>query len=90
VIVGATGVWKYDKLERALRPEQGILGLRKELKLFANLRPAVLYDELVSSSPLKPEKVRGLDILIVRELNGDTLFRPAAGHAQGAGRRVRR
>jgi 3-isopropylmalate dehydrogenase len=48
VIVGATGVWKYDKLERALRPEQGILGLRKELKLYANLRPAVLYDELVS------------------------------------------
>jgi len=47
--VGATGVWKYDKLERALRPEQGILGLRKELNLFANLRPAVLYDELIGS-----------------------------------------
>ena len=74
VIVGATGVWKYDKLERALRPEQGILGLRKELKLFANLRPAVLYDELIGSSPLKPEKVRGLDILIVRELIGDVYF----------------
>jgi 3-isopropylmalate dehydrogenase len=74
VIVGATGVWKYDKLERALRPEQGILALRKELKLFANLRPAVLYDELIGSSPLKPEKVRGLDILIVRELNGDIYF----------------
>jgi 3-isopropylmalate dehydrogenase len=74
VIVGATGVWKYDKLERALRPEQGILALRKELKLYANLRPAILYDELVSSSPLKPEKVRGLDILIVRELNGDIYF----------------
>jgi uncharacterized membrane protein YccC len=74
VIVGATGVWKYDNLEPALRPEQGILGLRKELKLFANLRPAVLYDELVGSSPLKPEKVRGLDILIVRELIGDIYF----------------
>jgi 3-isopropylmalate dehydrogenase len=74
VIVGATGVWEYDKLERALRPEQGILGLRKELKLFANRRPAVLYDELIGSSPLKPEKVRGLDILIVRELNGDIYF----------------
>jgi 3-isopropylmalate dehydrogenase len=74
VIVGATGVWKYDKLERALRPEQGILALRKELKLFANLRPAFLYDELVGSSPLKPEKVRRLDILIVRELNGDIYF----------------
>jgi 3-isopropylmalate dehydrogenase len=69
VIVGATGVWKNDKLERALRPEQGILALRKELKLYANLRPAVLHDELV-----KPEKVRGLDILIVRELNGDIYF----------------
>jgi 3-isopropylmalate dehydrogenase len=73
-MVGATGVWKYDKLEPALRPEQGILGLRKELKLFANLRPAFLYDALVGSSPLKPEKVRGLDILIVRELNGDVYF----------------
>jgi 3-isopropylmalate dehydrogenase len=57
-----------------LRPKQGILALRKELKLYTNLRPAVLYDELVSSSPLKPEKVRGLDILIVRELNGDIYF----------------
>jgi hypothetical protein len=74
VIVGATGVWKYDNLEPALRPEQGILGLRKELKLFANLRPAVLYDELIGSSPLKPEKVRGLDILIVRDLIGDIYF----------------
>src|SRR4029077_14074641 len=52
VIVGATGVWKNDKLERALRPEQVILALRKELKLYANLRPAVLHDELVN-----PEKV---------------------------------
>jgi 3-isopropylmalate dehydrogenase len=74
VLVGATGVWKYDKLERALRPEQGILELRKELQLYANLRPAYLYDELVGSSPMKPEKVRGLDILIVRELNGDIYF----------------
>jgi 3-isopropylmalate dehydrogenase len=80
VMVGATGVWNYDKLEPALRPEQGILGLRKELKLFANLRPAFLYDELVGSSPLKPEKVRGLDILIVRELNGDVYF----GQPRGA------
>jgi 3-isopropylmalate dehydrogenase len=74
VIVGATGVWKYDNLEPALRPEQGILGLRKELELFANLRPTILYDELIGSSPLKPEKVRGLDILIVRELIGDIYF----------------
>jgi 3-isopropylmalate dehydrogenase len=65
-----------------LRPEQGILGLRKELKLFANLRPAVLYDELIGSSPLKPEKVRGLDILIVRELNGDIYFGQPRGMRQ--------
>jgi 3-isopropylmalate dehydrogenase len=82
VILGATGVWKYDKLERALRPEQGMLALRKELKLYANLRPAILYDELVSSSPLKPEKVRGLDILIVRELNGDIYFGQPRGIRQ--------
>jgi 3-isopropylmalate dehydrogenase len=82
VMVGATGVWKYDNLEPALRPEQGILGLRKELKLFANLRPAVLYDELIGSSPLKPEKVRGLDILIVRELIGDIYFGQPRGQRE--------
>jgi 3-isopropylmalate dehydrogenase len=74
VLFGAVGDWKYDKLERALRPEQAILGLRKHLQLFANLRPAVCYDELVHASSLKPELVAGLDILIIRELTGDIYF----------------
>ncbi len=74
ILFGAVGDWKYDSLERALRPEQAILGLRKHLTLFANFRPAILYPELVGASTLKPEVVSGLDILIVRELNGDIYF----------------
>ena len=74
ILFGAVGDWKYDTLERALRPEQAILGLRKHLTLFANFRPAILYPELVGASTLKPEVVSGLDILIVRELNGDIYF----------------
>jgi 3-isopropylmalate dehydrogenase len=74
ILFGAVGDWKYDKLERALRPEQAILGLRKHLSLFANLRPAILYPELAGASTLKPEVVSGLDILIVRELTGDIYF----------------
>jgi 3-isopropylmalate dehydrogenase len=74
VLFGAVGDWKYDTLERALRPEQAILGLRKNLKLFANLRPAILYADLANASTLKPEVVSGLDILIVRELTGDIYF----------------
>jgi 3-isopropylmalate dehydrogenase len=74
VLFGAVGDWKYDKLERALRPEQAILGLRKHLGLFANLRPALCYAELTHASSLKPELVAGLDILIVRELTGDIYF----------------
>lgn len=74
VLFGAVGDWKYDRLERALRPEQAILGLRKSLGLFANLRPAILYPELAGASTLKHEVVAGLDILIVRELTGDIYF----------------
>ena len=74
VLFGAVGDWKYDKLERALRPEQAILGLRKHLQLFANFRPAICYDQLVHASSLKPELVAGLDILIIRELTGDIYF----------------
>ncbi|CQR45495.1 MULTISPECIES: 3-isopropylmalate dehydrogenase [unclassified Thiomonas] len=74
VLFGAVGDWKYDTLERHLRPEQAILGLRKNLGLFANLRPAILYAELADASSLKPEVVSGLDILIVRELTGDIYF----------------
>ncbi len=74
ILFGAVGDWKYDKLERALRPEQAILGLRKHLGLFANFRPAICYAQLTQASSLKPELVAGLDILIIRELTGDIYF----------------
>lgn len=74
VLFGAVGDWKYDKLERHLRPEQAILGLRKALGLYANLRPAICYKELVNASSLKPELIAGLDILLIRELTGDIYF----------------
>ncbi|MGG4774795.1 3-isopropylmalate dehydrogenase [Paenalcaligenes sp. Me52] len=74
VLFGAVGDWKYDSLARELRPEQAILGLRKALGLFANLRPAILYPQLANASSLKPEIVSGLDILIIRELTGDIYF----------------
>jgi 3-isopropylmalate dehydrogenase len=82
ILMGAVGGPQYDALPRPLRPEQGILGIRKALGLFANLRPALLYPELVASSTLKPEVVSGLDLLIVRELTGDIYF------GQPRGRRV--
>lgn len=74
VLFGAVGDWKYDSLDRPLRPEQAILGLRKHLGLFANFRPAICYEQLVGASSLKPELVAGLDILIIRELTGDIYF----------------
>ncbi len=74
ILFGAVGDWKYDSLDRPLRPEQAILGLRKHLGLFANFRPAICYEQLVSASSLKPELVAGLDILIIRELTGDIYF----------------
>ena len=74
VLFGAVGDYKYDKLERHLRPEQAILGLRKNLSLFANLRPAICHPQLTHASSLKPELVSGLDILIIRELTGDIYF----------------
>ncbi|MBL0253371.1 MAG: 3-isopropylmalate dehydrogenase [Polaromonas sp.] len=82
VLFGAVGDWKYDTLERPLRPEQAILGLRKNMGLFANFRPAICYSELVDASSLKPELVAGLEILIIRELTGDIYF------GQPRGRRV--
>jgi len=91
VLFGAVGDWKYDKLERALRPEQAILGLRKHLGLFANFRPAICYEQLTHASSLKPELVAGLDILIIRELTGDIYFgqprgrrKAVDGHFPGA------
>ena len=74
VLFGSVGDWKYDKLERHLRPEQAILGLRKNMGLFANFRPAICYPQLTHASSLKPELVAGLDILIIRELTGDIYF----------------
>src|SRR5258708_6289200 len=74
VLFGAVGDARYDHLPRAKRPEQAILGLRKELGLFANLRPAQVHPELAAASSLKAEVVAGLDILIVRELTGDIYF----------------
>ena len=90
IVLGAVGGPRYDVLPRALRPEQGILALRKALGLFANLRPAILYPELAGASTLKPEVVAGLDLMIVRELTGDIYFglprgrrSNAAGEAEG-------
>ncbi|NMM89511.1 3-isopropylmalate dehydrogenase [Rhodococcus sp. SRB_17] len=81
-LFGAVGDWKYDTLDRPLRPEQAILGLRKNLGLFANFRPAICYPQLVDASSLKRDLVSGLDILIIRELTGDIYF------GQPRGRRI--
>ena len=82
ILFGAVGDPRYDGLPRAKRPEQAILGLRKELGLFANFRPAQVYAELAGASALKPEVVAGLDILIVRELTGDIYFGQPKGIRQ--------
>jgi 3-isopropylmalate dehydrogenase len=86
VLFGAVGDPRYDKLERAKRPEQAILGLRKALGLFANLRPARVHPELAAASSLKSEVVSGLDILIVRELTGDIYFGQPKGIRNKEGR----
>jgi 3-isopropylmalate dehydrogenase len=90
ILMGAVGGPKYDTLPRELRPEQGLLRIRKALALFANLRPAILYPELAAASTLKAEVVAGLDIMIVRELTGDIYFgqprgrrKTAAGDTEG-------
>jgi len=87
ILFGAVGDARYDKLPRAKRPEQAILGLRKELGLFANLRPAQVHPELASASALKAEVVAGLDILIVRELTGDIYFGEPKGIRETDGER---
>jgi 3-isopropylmalate dehydrogenase len=88
VLLGAVGDWKYDTLPRDKRPERGLLRIRKELNLFANLRPAILYPELVGASTLKAEIVSNLDIMIVRELTGDIYFgQPRGIHTNEKGER---
>jgi 3-isopropylmalate dehydrogenase len=88
VVCGAVGGPQYDALPRPLRPEQGILRIRKELGLFANLRPALMFPELVGTSTLKPEVVSGLDVMIVRELTGDIYFgEPRGRRNNGRGER---
>jgi 3-isopropylmalate dehydrogenase len=74
ILLGAVGGPQWEQIDRPLRPERGLLAIRADLQLFANLRPAILYPQLAAASSLKPELVAGLDILIVRELNGDLYF----------------
>ena len=88
VLLGAVGGPQWDSLPREQRPERGLLGIRKDLNLFANLRPAILYPELANASTLKPEVVAGLDILIVRELTGDIYFGQPRGVREENGERV--
>jgi 3-isopropylmalate dehydrogenase len=88
ILLGAVGGPKYDTLPRAQRPERGLLAIRKDLNLFANLRPATVFPELASASSLKPELVAGLDILIVRELTGDIYFGEPRGIETRNGERV--
>ena len=87
VLLGAVGSPQYDELERALRPERGLLAIRKTMGLFANLRPAMLYHALADASSLKPEVVSGLDILIVRELTGGIYFGQPRGIREVDGQR---
>ncbi len=82
VLFGAIGGPKWDNLERHLRPESGLLALRKEMGTFANLRPAIVYDELINASTLKPDVVRGVDIMVVRELTGGIYFGQPREYAQ--------
>ena len=88
ILLGAVGGPQYEALERPLRPERGLLGIRADLELFANLRPAILYPQLAAASTLRPEIVAGLDLLIVRELTGDIYFGQPRGIEEREGQRV--
>ena len=87
ILLGAVGGPKWDEVDRELRPEKGLLGIRADLGLFANLRPAILFPELAEASSLKPELVSGLDILIVRELTGGIYFGQPRGIEDGPPRK---
>lgn len=88
ILLGAVGGPQYEALERPMRPERGLLGIRSDLGLFANLRPAILYPQLAAASTLRPEIVAGLDLLIVRELTGDIYFGQPRGIEEREGERV--
>ena len=88
VLLGAVGGPKWEPLDYSLRPERGLLGLRSGLGLFANLRPVVVFEDLIDASPLKPEVIRGIDLLIIRELLGDAYFGKPRGIRVEKGERV--
>lgn len=90
ILLGAVGGPQWESLDYAVRPERGLLGIRKELDLFANLRPAMCFDALADASTLKREVIAGLDILIVRELTGDIYFGTPRGVSMENGHRVGR
>jgi 3-isopropylmalate dehydrogenase len=88
VLLGAVGGPKWEPLDYSLRPERGLLGLRSGLGLYANLRPVVVFEDLIDASPLKPEVIRGIDLLIVRELAGDAYFGKPRGVRVENGQRI--
>jgi 3-isopropylmalate dehydrogenase len=88
VLLGAVGGPKWEPLDYSLRPERGLLGLRSGLGLYANLRPVVVFEDLIDASPLKPEVIRGIDFLIVRELLGDAYFGKPRGVRVENGQRI--
>ena len=88
VFLGAVGDWKYDSLPVDVRPEKALLGIRKELNLFANLRPAIVFDELLEASTLKKDVIKDVDIMVVRELTGDVYFGQPKGIECFEGRRA--